>query len=202
LIFRQNQNLFGFHGFAIHDFILNFSIPRSFILFYMNKGLTSEAIQALRDRCQKSGKSFVINEEAEQTQESVCFYFVGEYKGKAVIFDACLYTLRIEYEMELYEEAEVRTDEAFEDFDLESHADNEEAMQYFNKMLKEIQKEKSIEVSEYIEFDETVEYGVGMDICLNVKAVNESVIEKFIQQFNKGTFKASEELHSFSLEKA
>ncbi|MCC5945627.1 MAG: hypothetical protein JJT94_11885 [Bernardetiaceae bacterium] len=168
----------------------------------MNQGLTSEAIQALRDRCQKSGKSFILNDEIENTDESVCFYFVGEYKGKAVIFDACLYTLRIEYEMELYEEAEARTDEEFEDFDLESHADNEEAMAYFNKMLKEIQKEKSIEVNEYINFDETVEYGIGMDICLNVKEVTDAVIEKFITQFNKGTFKADSELRSFEIQKA
>lgn len=167
-----------------------------------NEGYSAEAIKTIRDKALKQGRDFVINEDIERTPESVCFYFIGEYKGNAVVFDACLFALRVEYEMAVFALAEERVADTFPDFDLESEMEDEdsEAMEYFDEKVAEIEENEEVQVSEYIDFDEAVEYGVGLDVCLKVTEVTDETIAKFISSFNKGTFKLDPKEYTFRLE--
>ncbi|WP_338769548.1 hypothetical protein WAF17_10075 [Bernardetia sp. ABR2-2B] len=167
-----------------------------------NEGYSAEAIKIIRDKALKEGRDFVINEDIERTPESVCFYFTGEYKGNAVVFDACLFALRVEHEMQVFALAEERVEDTFPDFNLEVEMENEESesMEYFDEKVAEIEENQEIQVSEYIDFDEAVEYGVGLDVCLKVKEVTDETVAKFISSFNKGTFKLDPKEYTFKLE--
>jgi hypothetical protein len=54
-------------------------------------------------------------------------------------------------------------------------------------------------VAEYIEVDTDFEYGVGLDVGLNVPEITVEVIEKFIEEFNEGTIQLDTTLYSFKL---
>ncbi|WP_027002710.1 hypothetical protein [Hugenholtzia roseola] len=166
----------------------------------MNEGFSPAAIKQLREKCQQEGRQFVLNPDMERTPESVGVYFVGEYQGNPVIFDACIYTLRLQYEMDIYEAAEQRVADAFPAFNLEKDADsNPEAMDYFNEMLETLQEEGTIRVSEFIELDDSLSYGVGLDACLNVRECTDEVIERFIKNFNLSNLKLDPKSYAFEL---
>ncbi len=167
-----------------------------------NEGYSAEAVKKIRDKALKEGRDFVINDDIERTAESVCFYFTGEYKGNAVVFDACLFALRVEYEMAVFSLAEERVEDTFPDFNLEVEMENEESesMEYFDEKVAEIEINEEIQVSEYIDFDEAVSYGVGLDVCLKVKEVTDDTVAKFISNFNKGAFKLDPKSYTFRLE--
>lgn len=167
-----------------------------------NEGYSAKAIKTIRDQALKEGRDFVINEDVERTSESVCFYFIGEYQGNAVVFDACLFALRVEYEMAVFALAEERVEDTFPDFDLEAEIDDEdsEAMELFDEKVAEIEENQEITVNEYIDFDDSVQYGVGLDVCLKVTEVTDDVIAKFISDFNKGSFKLDPKEYIFKIE--
>eukprot|EP01024_Parvocaulis_polyphysoides_P010451 TRINITY_DN13560_c0_g5_i1.p1 TRINITY_DN13560_c0_g5~~TRINITY_DN13560_c0_g5_i1.p1 ORF type:complete len:100 (+),score=19.06 TRINITY_DN13560_c0_g5_i1:116-415(+) len=72
----------------------------------MNKGLDPKEIQALKDKCAKKNKPFILREGKDALQEDGAnFLFVGEYEGKEVIFDAFLYTLEMEFFSEVIDDA-------------------------------------------------------------------------------------------------
>ncbi len=168
-----------------------------------NKGYSPSIIKQFRERIQKENYSFILNDEIERSEESVAFFFVGEYKGNAVVFDACVYTLRLQYEVEVLEQAQEIVQEKFDDFDWENGDENEpKAVDLFEKTVSIIDEEKSVQVAEFIDFDETIELGVGIDAALNCTEITDAVIEKFIQDFNKGKLVLSDTYASFEVREA
>lgn len=165
-----------------------------------NKGYSPSIIKQFRERIQREGKSFIINDEIDRTEESVGFFFVGEYKGNAVVFDACLYTLRLQYEVEVLEQAQEIVQEKHPDFDWEAGEENNpKAIEMFEATVTVIDEEKSVQVTEFIEFDESIDMGVGIDAALNCAEVTDAIIEKFIQDFSKGKLILDQNYRAFDV---
>jgi hypothetical protein len=81
-----------------------------------NKGFDPQQVADYRKKIEASPYNFVFDEEDENNEEYAHFYFVGKYKGKDVVYDAVIYTLRLQHESELYEIAEERAEQHFPDF--------------------------------------------------------------------------------------
>jgi hypothetical protein len=57
-----------------------------------------------------------------------------------------------------------------------------------------------VKVQEHVEVDPHLDFGIGLDIGLNVETINSQVIEKFIKEFNEGKLKLDKTLYSFQME--
>jgi hypothetical protein len=181
-------------------------IPANFVtLLYrflnfrtMNEGFNPEKIAALKEACKQAKKSFIyVTDEHEPDEDSAHFQFVGKHDGKEVIFDAFIYTLRAEYEMAVFDQAEQLVKEKFPTYTNFEEA-TEEQQDYLDLMSDEIESADEVGVSEFVNIDEAVEFGVGIDICLNVEEINDEVIEKFVREFNDGTLELDDSVYSFS----
>ena len=60
-----------------------------------------------------------------------------------------------------------------------------------------MEDEETIKVSEFVEIELDFEYGIGLDIALNVEEITVEVIEDFIKNFNAGTVKLDKTMYSF-----
>src|SRR6187549_3813447 len=81
-----------------------------------NKGFDQEVVNDYKARIKAGGRTYVLDEEDENSEEYHHFYFVGKHEGKEVVYDAVLYTLRLQHESELYEIAEHRAAKHFPEF--------------------------------------------------------------------------------------
>lgn len=146
---------------------------------------------------------FYIDDEDEPTEECVHFYFLAKQNGEEVICDCVLYTLRLHHESEMHEEAEARVAEKFDGYlmskDSESAAQEEEIGMMMAEILVELEEEEAIKVQEHIELDSDNPVGLGMDVGLNVPAISNEVIAKFISEFRAGTVKLDDALYSFQI---
>jgi hypothetical protein len=164
----------------------------------MNAGYNPENISQIKQAAAHAGFSFVLNDQQEeQDEQSAYFFFVGKNDGKEVIFDTFIYTLRAEYELQLHELAESRLLEKFPNLASVDDA-NEDQLIYFDMLLDDIEQEDEISVVEFINTDEAVDFGVSIDVCLNVDEITPEVIEKFVQDFNADKLDLSDEEYSFS----
>jgi hypothetical protein len=68
------------------------------------------------------------------------------------------------------------------------------------EIIEELEEEEVIQVAEFVEIDEEFEYGIGLDIALNVEEIDGEVITKFVNEFNAGTLKLDPTLYSFTNE--
>jgi hypothetical protein len=175
-----------------------------------NPGYDPAEIQHLRDECRNSQRSFVYtpNEDLDEPtgDEFAHFQFVGHHSGREVIFDAVMYTLRLHHSSLVYEEAERRAARSFplympvdmRDETYKANEDLDEEVELFvTELIEEIEEAEEIKVQEHIELDTSAEYGIDLDVCLNVEAVTDDVIEKFIREFNDNTLKLDPTLYSF-----
>ncbi len=174
----------------------------------MNAGFDPEEIQMLKEECAEEGNSFVLVEdedmELSETGEMAHIQFVGMYDGREVIYDAVINTLQIYHNSMVYEAAEKKVAAIYKDFlPLEQRTPdykvNEEAELLIEELIEEMEEEETIKVAEYIEVDTDFEYGVGLDVGLNVPEITVEVIEKFIEEFNEGTIQLDTTLYSFKL---
>jgi hypothetical protein len=78
-----------------------------------NKGFDPATIEEYRSKMKSANQNFVMDEEDENSDEYVHFYFIGKHDGKPAIFDTVIYTLRLQHESELYEIAEHRAAQHF-----------------------------------------------------------------------------------------
>jgi hypothetical protein len=163
----------------------------------MNIGYNPENISQIKQAAAHAGFSFVLNDQQEQDEQSAYFFFVGKNDGKEVIFDAFLYTLRAEYELQLYELAESRLQEKFPDLKNVEEA-TEDQLNYLDMIVDEIEEADEISVVEFINVDEAVEFGVAIDVCLHVEEITPAIIEKFVTDFNADQLELDEEEYSFS----
>ena len=177
-----------------------------------NTGYSKEEIQLLKEKMTAFEQSYVLVESEDNGDEYVNFHFAGKYEGREVIYDAALYTLRLSHSSEVYEIAEHKAAKRFPEFkkidyeedengDLEALDDIEEEIGlYMAEVMMDLEEEESIKVQEHIEIDPNVNYGIGLDIGLNVSEVTPKVLDKFIREFNDDTIKLDPNLYSFQSE--
>ncbi len=176
-----------------------------------NRGFDKEVIQEYAERMAANGKQYcmVSDAEDEMTEEMAHFYFIGMYKGKEVIFDTVLYTLRLQHESEMFEIAEHKAAIQFPDYakitydedengNLEALDEQEEAIGMFMaEVILELEEEETVKVGEHIDYDAHADFGIGLDAGLNVEEITDQVIEQFIAAHNSNTLKLDKTLYSF-----
>jgi len=176
----------------------------------INEGFDSEKIKQYQAKMNSDG--FLIVESEDNGEEYMNFMFIGEYKDRKVVYDAVIYTLRLNHHSELYEIAEEQTSERYPEFnsmaysvdengDLKELSEIEEEIGLFmTELILELEEEGEVKVKEHVDIDASLEFGVGLDIGLNVEEVTEEVIAKFIKDFNSNSLKLDTTLYAFETE--
>ncbi|MFN8341387.1 MAG: hypothetical protein U0V64_06950 [Cyclobacteriaceae bacterium] len=174
-----------------------------------NKGFDPQTIQAFRRELAKAGANFQLQNDDERNPEYAHFRFAGRFEGKEVIFDAVMYTLRLDHESELFEIAEHRAAQHFpqyrkiqyeedEEGNLKSLDSLEEEIGLFMaEVIQELEDEEAVKVKEHVDVDIHMDFGVGLDIGLHVQEVTDTVIRQFVEDYNAGTLKLDPALYSF-----
>jgi len=175
----------------------------------INPGYDPAEIAKFQEELKLSGKIFKYVDEDEVSDEMAEFHFLGKQNGKPVIFDCLLGTLQLAYESNLLEMAEMKTKEKFPDyrgFDFEidekgnaisSGEESEEIEAYKAYAMYEIEEAGEANVAESVELDESFDYGVGLEVYLNVLEVTETTVIKFINDFNEGKVELDPVRYSF-----
>jgi len=175
----------------------------------VNKGYNPEVIEEYKARIRATGKVYLPDEEDENSEEYNHFYFIGKYEGKEVIYDAVLYTLRLQHESELYEIAEHRAAKHFPEFkkityeeDENGNLENLDSLEeeiglYMAEVIMELEEEETVKVQEHVDLDALVEFGVSLDVGLHVEEITPKIIERFIKDFNEDNLKLDSTLYSF-----
>jgi hypothetical protein len=174
-----------------------------------NQGFDPQEIARLQKELQAAGKSYQFIEEDEVSEELAEFFFIGTHEGKPVIYDCLLGTLQLAYESNLLELAEAKCKEKFPDykgfeFEVDENGnavaggeESEEVEDYKAYAMYEIEEAGLAKVSESCELDLNFEYGLGLEVYLNVAEITEEVIEKFIADFNSGKLQLDPTLYAF-----
>lgn len=178
---------------------------------YKNDGYRPDEINALKDECRQTGRSFVYVEDDElevlESGECAHIQFVGKDDGQDVIFDGLIYTLRLHHSSMVYEMAVEQVKKTYPGYqppeerapgyriDAEKEEEVEEVL---TELIEELEDTEAVKVKEHVELDRGFEYGIGIDVCLNAEDINDEVIEQFISQFNANTLRLDQTLYSFS----
>jgi hypothetical protein len=176
-----------------------------------NSGYDLEVIKDYKKRIASSGKSYILDEDDEQSDEYVHFYFIGNYKEAEVIYDCILYTLRFQHESELFDVAEHKAAQHFpqykkikyeedENGDLKTLDDLEEEIGlYMAEIMVELEEEGEVKVSEYVEMDVSHDFGIGLDASLHLESITPQLIERFIRDFIADNLTLDSALYSFQM---
>ncbi len=179
---------------------------------FINPGFDPETVAQLKAELQETGMSFKIIPDEENSEEYVNFYFVGTYEGKEVIYDTALYTLRLHHASEVYELAEHEAAKKFPNFKAINYEEDEngnlkpltpeeeEIGWFITELIMEMEEEETVKVQEFLDIDTHHDYGIGLDVSLNVDEIDEQVIAKFISEFNEDTLILDDTLYSFMTE--
>ena len=73
----------------------------------------------------------------------------------------------------------------------------EEIGLYIAEVIMELEEEEAVKVREHVDLDPNTDFGVALDIGLNVDKITAAEIEKFIRDFNEDTLELDETLYSF-----
>lgn len=178
-----------------------------------NQGMNPDEIRKMKKEFAESGIPFRYVDEEEVSGEMAEFFFIGNYRGREVIFDCLLGTLRLAYESNLLEMAEAKTREKFPDyrgfdFDVDEdgmaigqdYEESEEVETYKAFAMYEIEEAGDANIAESVSYDESFDYGIGMEAYLNVPEITEEVIMKFISELNSGILKLDPVRYSFESE--
>lgn len=177
-----------------------------------NPGFDPKNIEALKVELKALGKSFKILKDVENSDEFVNFYFVGMYEAREVIYDAALYTLRLHHSSEVYELAEHKAAQKFPNFKGISYeedengnmkpltSEEEEIGWFITEIIMEIEEEESVKVQEFVDIDTHHDYGIGLDSGLNVEAIDDKIISKFVHDFNEDTLTLDDTMYAFQTE--
>ena len=174
----------------------------------MNEGFDPIEIAELKKECEQDGQNYVIVEDEDGMNDSgefAHFQFVGKHEGKEVIYDAVMGTLRLNHSSLVFEEAEIRMKKANPNYvELErrkpNYKEDEDMELMLEEIIEELEEEEVIKVSEFVEVEKDFEYGIGLDIALNVEEIDAEVITKFINDFNAGKLELDQTLYSFTSE--
>lgn len=174
-----------------------------------NKGFEPETIASYRKRIMATGRNYVLDADDEQSEEYAHFYFIGLFEGREVIYDCVIYTLRLQHESELFEIAEHRAAQHFPEYKKITYDEDddgnlqtldpleEEIGLYMAEVIMELEEEESIKVSEHVDQDVHVEFGISLDVGLHVEQVTPEVISRFVRDFNDDNLSLDETLYSF-----
>lgn len=178
-----------------------------------NQGLDPEEIARLRKTMAEQETNFLPTEEEINNDQITHFLFVGNYKGKEVIFDAVMYTLRLAYNATLLEKAEEEAQRQFPDFKpLEIDPDKinngldeypeypEEIEEFIQQVMFDLQDEDELKVQEKVTIDEDFDYGLGLEVALNVEEITPEVVADFVSRYQQGRFEADPTRYSFQEE--
>jgi len=177
-----------------------------------NKGFDPEEIQKVKQQIAETNKTFVTIESEDNSDEFINFFFIGMYEGRETVYDAALYTLRLHHSSEIYELAEHRAAQKFPEYhkiayqedengDIEPLGDLEEEIGLFMaEVMEELEDEEAVKVQEHVDMDANQDFGIGLDVGLNVEKVTDEIITKFIEDFNEDNLDLSETLYSFQTE--
>lgn len=175
----------------------------------LNPGFDPSEIEKLKQEIAKSKNEFVLLDSDDNNDEYKHFRFTGMFEGKEVIYDAVIYALRLHHASEVYELAEHKAAQKFPNFepikfqedengDLSTLDDvQEEIGLYIAEMIDDIEDEELVKVQEHVDMDSGGEYGIGLDIGLNLEVVTDEVMNKFVRDFNDDNLKLDETLYSF-----
>jgi hypothetical protein len=174
-----------------------------------NKGFDQDTIEDYKARIRASNQEFILDEEDENSDEYAHFYFVGMYEGKEVIYDAVMYTLRLQHESELFEIAEHRAAKHFPEYKKITYEEDEngnlaaldpleeEIGLYIAEVIMELEEEEAVKVKEHVDMDANTDFGVALDVGLHVEKITAREIEKFVKDFNEDTLDLDDSLYSF-----
>ena len=174
-----------------------------------NKGFSPEVISDYRRKMEAKNQNFLIVESEDNSEEYVNFYFIGEYEDKEVIYDAVIYTLRLHYHSELYEIAEHKAAQRFPNFknikyeedengDLKAlNSEQEEIGLYMAEIMMELEEEEAVKVQEHLEIDPHLDFGIGLDVALNVQKIDKKIISRFVKDYNEGKLQLDDTLYTF-----
>lgn len=177
-----------------------------------NKGFDPKTIQEYKDKMNAGGTNYLRDEEDEQNDEYIHFYFIGLHEGREVIYDAVMYTLRLQHESELFEIAEHRAAKHFPEYRKITYEEDEngnlqpldpleeEIGLYIAEVIMELEEEEAVKVKEHVDLDVNTDFGVSLDIGLHREKITSKDIEKFIHDFNDDTLALDENLYSFQTE--
>ena len=177
-----------------------------------NTGFDTALIEDFRRQLQAQGRNYLLINEEDNSDEYVNFNFIGKYQGKEVIYDAAMYTLRLHYNSELWEMAEHKAAQNFPEYksihydedengDLEQLNDLEEEIGLFMaEVIMELEEEGSVKVREHVELDPNIDFGIGLDIGLNIEKITPEIMETFVKDFNDDTLQLDETLFTFQME--
>jgi len=178
-----------------------------------NPGFDPKEIEKLKAECKADGKKFVYFEDELEdepdAEEFVHIQFVGNYKGQETIFDAVIYSLRLHFNSIVYETAERKAQKTYplyvpmenRDETYESNEDMDEEVElYITELIEEIEENEEVKLSEHLEIDEKFEFGIGLEVCLNVDEVDDAVVTKFVDEYLAGIIKLDLTMYSFKSE--
>ncbi len=178
----------------------------------LNPGFEPATIADYRAKMKEKNMLFWAVEEEGNSDEYFHFYFIGKYKDQEIIYDAAIYTLRLEHESELYEIAERKAALHFpgykkiiyeedENGDLRELDDiQEEIGLYMAEVILELQEEDQVKVQEHVEINDDAEFGIRLDVGLHVDKITPLVLERFIKNFNEDKLQLDETLYTFQAE--
>lgn len=180
---------------------------------YKNAGFDPEEINALKKECQAEGHSFVHLEDedvdAVDSGELARIQFPGQYEGQEVIYDAYVYTLRLHHSSLVYEMATEQVRKTYPEYVAPEDREpgykiapelEEEAETALTEIIQEIEETETIKVQEHVEVSTDSDYGIELDVCLNVEEITDEVLDNFVRQYTAGTLKLDTTLYSFTSE--
>lgn len=176
----------------------------------INKGFEPEIIHDYRRKMKALGLNFLADESDDDSDEYAHFYFVGRSDdGREVIFDAVMYTLRLQHESDMFEIAEHRAAQHFPDYKKITYEEDEngnlavlddreeEIGLFMAEVIMELEEEETVKVKEHVDMDVHVDFGIALDIGLHVEKITPRVIEKFVNDFNNDALQLDTTLYSF-----
>jgi hypothetical protein len=174
-----------------------------------NLGFDPDEIKELQAECKAQQATFVYVDDEEDPiddEEYAHVFFVGKYDDKEVIYDLELVTLRMHFSTVVYQTALEKVMKVMplyvplhnrdETYKANDELD-EEAELLIMEMIEEIEETEEVKVQEHVQIIKDLEYGIGLDVALNVDEISEEVIEEFIQNFNSNKLKLDATLYSF-----
>ncbi len=157
---------------------------------------TTQSQQSIIEKIKSGGQLYIYDAEDENTEEYAHFYFLGLHDEKEVLFDAVLYTLRLQHESELFEIAEQKAAEHFPHYKKIQYEEDEEGNLlalddleeeiglYMAEVMMELEEEGEVKVKEHVDLDLQHDCGIGLDVGLHIDKVTSNIIESFIRDFN------------------
>lgn len=177
-----------------------------------NQGFDPQEIEDLKKEIAEGGKSFIVIESEDNSDDFMNFYFIGIYEGREVIYDAAIYTLKLQHSSEIYELAEHKVAQKYPNYqsivyeedengDIEPLNDEEEEIGlYMTEVMDELEEDEAVKVKEHVDVDPNIDYGIGLDVGLHVDKITDQVIEKFIKDYNEETLKLDPTHYSFQFD--